>query len=130
MSQEQQTTPTDEGQKTVKKIAILGSAPSSVQLAPFADPSYEIWGCSPGAWPHAKRASAWFELHRREPNKPWFSTEYIIFMSRLPLVWVSEPWPELPNSKVIDKNAIFDYVLGEVVDRKGSRRQLKFGPYI
>lgn len=45
------------------KIALIGSAPSSVQLAPYDDPSWTIWGCSPGALPHARRIDTWFELH-------------------------------------------------------------------
>jgi hypothetical protein len=32
-----------------KKIALIGSAPSSVGAAPYADRSWTIWGCSPGA---------------------------------------------------------------------------------
>ncbi len=46
-----------------RKIALLGSAPSSVHLAPYDDPSWEIWGCSPASIDHAKRISMWFELH-------------------------------------------------------------------
>ena len=48
-----------------RKIAIIGSAPSSLPLAPFGDPSWEIWGCSPGAGMHpaCTRVTRWFELH-------------------------------------------------------------------
>lgn len=89
------------------KIAILGSAPSSLALAPFDDPSWTIWACSPGAWPHVKRVDRWFEIHRREPGKPWFTPEYIKFMAGLdcPVV-VAEPWPEIPNAMVIPTEAI------------------------
>jgi hypothetical protein len=67
-----------------KKIACIGSAPSSVRLAPYRDPTWQIWGCSPGAYPIVERADAWFELHRWEPpvvgcaelQVPWFSPEY------------------------------------------------------
>jgi len=48
------------------KIALVGSAPSSVLLAPYGDPSWEIWGCSPGVYYQAPRTEAWFELHRFE----------------------------------------------------------------
>lgn len=49
----------------LRKIAIIGSAPSSLPLAPFADPAWEIWGCSPGAGMHpaCTRVTRWFELH-------------------------------------------------------------------
>jgi hypothetical protein len=45
------------------RIALLGSAPSSIHLAPYSDPSWTIWGCSPGAATVAQRIDAWFELH-------------------------------------------------------------------
>ena len=63
------------------KICLLGSAPSSVGLAPFRDKHYDtylggkpqpqyppakeiddnwqIWGVSPGAFGHAQRPSFW-----------------------------------------------------------------------
>jgi hypothetical protein len=81
-----------------KRIALIGSAPSSVNLAPWADASWDIWGCSPGAWPHVKRANRWFELHRWE-DKPWFSVEYVNFMRAISgPVYMITPVPEIPNS--------------------------------
>jgi hypothetical protein len=92
------------------KIAILGSAPSSLHLAPFGDPSFSIWGCSPGVYYQVPRCDAWFELHRWEPpvigkphlQKQWFSPEYVAWMSmRQPVVcpvWMYEAVPEIPAS--------------------------------
>ena len=83
-----------------KKIALIGSAPSSVRLAPYGDPSWEIWGCSPGVYGVAPRIDAWFELHRFEPGQPWFSPEYCMWMSRLQVpVWMAEHRPEIPASQ-------------------------------
>lgn len=84
------------------KIALLGSAPSSVNLAPYHDKSWvdarqgiptspfqlepwvdstwEIWGVSPGAFAFAQRANRWFEVHRWEPGQPWFQPAYIQFL--------------------------------------------------
>jgi regulator of replication initiation timing len=45
------------------KIAMVGTAPSSRMLAPFNDPSWTIWGCSPGNMNALPRVNAWFELH-------------------------------------------------------------------
>ncbi len=42
-----------------RKIALLGSAISSVGLAPFYDKSWEIWGCSP-ANKNLPRVDRWF----------------------------------------------------------------------
>ena len=91
------------------KIAICGSAPSSVGLAPYGNPEWKIWGCSPGLYSVAPRTDAWFELHRWEPGiigkpetqKPWFSPEYCAWMARQPLVWMYEPVPEIPNSRAL-----------------------------
>ena len=88
------------------KIAIMGSAPSSLRLAPFGDPSWKIWGCSPGLFPNVPRVDAWFELHRWEPpvignpalQKPWFSPEYVLWMAKQKLVWMKDKVPEIPNS--------------------------------
>jgi hypothetical protein len=73
-----------------KKIAIIGSAPSSINLAPYADPDWEMWGCSPGVFGVAPRTNAWFELHRFHPAQPGrngaagtvphFSAEYTSFL--------------------------------------------------
>lgn len=76
------------------KIAVIGSAPSSVRLAPYGDKTWAIWGCSPGAYgeiPYG-RTDVYFEIHRWEPstpgnprdpaNKPWFSPEYVRFLEQ------------------------------------------------
>jgi hypothetical protein len=83
------------------RIAVMGSAPSSVRLGPYMDNTYaafqqgkvqaypaaphlnetwDIWGCSPGLFGVAPRATRWFELHRWEPGQPWFSPEYCQFL--------------------------------------------------
>lgn len=91
------------------KIGILGSAPSSLTLAPFGDPSWKMWGCSPGVYPVAPRTEAWFELHRWEPGvlgkpgtqKPWFSPEYVAWMAQHPCVWMYQAVPEIPGSRAL-----------------------------
>ena len=89
------------------KIALIGSAPSSIRLAPYTDPSWSIWGCSPAVYPQAPRVNEWFELHRWEPpvigkaeqQVAWFSPEYCMWMARHPCVWMQEAITEIPNSK-------------------------------
>ena len=103
------------------KIACCGSAPSSAQLAPFRDASYEewsnktqqyptpdyadhsweIWGCSPGFWAIMERADVWFETHRWEPGKPWFSPEYVSFLQHFRCaVFTGGQVPEIQNHQV------------------------------
>jgi hypothetical protein len=45
------------------KVALIGTAPSSRMLAPFNDPSWQIWACSPGNMNTLPRVDIWFELH-------------------------------------------------------------------
>lgn len=96
----------------LKKIAIIGSAPSSIHLAPYRDLEWFIFGCSPGAYGVAGPYShAWMEGHRWEPQvpghagtgQPWFSPEYCEFLIRHPGdVWMSEPLPiEMRTAKPI-----------------------------
>ena len=95
------------------QIAILGSAPSSMTLAPFGNPEFKIWACSPGTYASLARCDAFFELHRWEPGvvgqpatqKPWFSPEYVQWMAmrdpaRCP-VWMQEPVQEIPASRAL-----------------------------
>ena len=110
------------------KIALLGSAPSSVRLAPYDDPSWTIWSCSPGAYPHVRRANAWFEIHRWE-KAPWFSNEYIDFMRQVPgPVYMINPVPEIPNSVAYPKDAVLSYVWGHVIGADGVSRPSRFNP--
>ena len=104
-----------------KKIALLGSAPSSVRLAPYKDPSWTIWACSPGVYPTFGQertfheGDAWFELHRWEPptigdptrQVAWFSPEYVQFLREFPgTVWMTEVVPDIPNSKRIPRETL------------------------
>ena len=98
------------------KIAICGSAPSSARKAPFGDPSWQIWGCSPGLYPYAGRVDEWWEVHRWEPGvigkpetqKPWFTPEYVMWLRQQPVVWVSDPeaLKSLPNAKELPWNCL------------------------
>lgn len=93
------------------KIAILGSAPSSIKLAPFGDTSWKIWACSPGAYPVLTRVDEFWELHRWEPGKvgkpetqkPWFSPEYVQWLKTVPpKLWVADPAAakDCPNAEL------------------------------
>lgn len=49
----------------MRKVAILGSASSSISLAPTGDDSWEIWALA-GARHSAERVTAFFEMHVRK----------------------------------------------------------------
>lgn len=78
-------------------------------LAPYADSSWTIWSCSPGARPYLKRVDAHFEIHLWEPEQPWFSPDYVDFMAKLPCpVYMLEHIPAIPGSVAYPKDAIMD----------------------
>lgn len=88
---------------TAKRIALIGSAPSSVGLAPYGDPQWEIWGCSPGAAPHVKRVDRWFEMHPL--TQPDIAPDYISWMASLNKpVYLIEPTPAIPKGVVYPKD--------------------------
>lgn len=105
------------------KIAVLGSASSSIGRAPFKNESYDewvqgrvqsvarahaqvsgdwdIWGCSPGCWAVIPRATRWFEVHRWEPEQPWFSPEYRQFLHDFKgIVYTGGAVQDIPNHVV------------------------------
>lgn len=69
-----------------KKIAIVGTCPSSRLLAPFGDPDVEIWACSPdntdGRLPRIDR---FFEIHGDIglPDGPEWEPRYIGWLNAL-----------------------------------------------
>jgi hypothetical protein len=106
-----------------KRIALLGSAPSSIRFAPFDDQSWFIAGCSPALYPQARRLDAWYELHRMEEpvigkaelQVPWFSPEYVQWLKQLPIpIYMAEATAAYPASRA--------YPIREMI--------AKWGPYI
>ena len=94
-----EATPSDPApDKPKRKIAVLGSAISSVQLAPFDDKDWEIWGCSP-ANRQLPRVDAWFELHNLEIKRREGLVEWIEWLAKQPTVFVQQPTPDIPNGK-------------------------------
>ena len=62
----------------MRKVAIVGSAPSSWHLAPFHDESWEIWGMN-GMHDSVPRWDRWFHLHTPEfilpPEVEWMKAQ-------------------------------------------------------
>jgi hypothetical protein len=84
----------------MQNIAILGSAPSSRGLAPFDDPSWDIWSCSPtnaeGALP---RVDTVFELHSQEwlLRQPEYKS-YNDWLAQQPTVYMLARHPRWPRA--------------------------------
>lgn len=73
------------------KVAIIGTAPSSRDLAPYKDLTWEIWGTSPGNCSVLPRIDRWVEVHANllwpeyrsygEPYIKWLNEqEFPIYM--------------------------------------------------
>lgn len=90
------------------KFALIGSAPASVRGAPYHDESWQVWGCSPGAYGVVPkgRSNIWWEMHKYEPGQPWFSPEYCQFLRDHPCVVVAELRKEIPNGVMLDYDAL------------------------
>jgi hypothetical protein len=65
------------------KVAILGTAPSSRMLAPFGDPTWKIWACSPGNMGTLPRVDAWCEIHSTLtwPENQGYGMPYLKWLS-------------------------------------------------
>lgn len=94
------------------KIALVGSAPASCRLAPYGDPEWQIYGCSPGLYGVAPRVTEWFEMHLYEPGQPWFSPEYCQWLAALPgrgvKLWTGAAVAALPGSEVFPWHEVLE----------------------
>lgn len=99
-------------ERAVKKIAIVGKAPSSRMAAPFGDVSWEIWGLT-DLYTLIPRFDRWFELHEIDPRKKGWGPywDWLKKDHGKPL-YIREPHPELPHGIIYPKR--------EIVTRFGS----------
>lgn len=85
------------------KIALVGTAPSSRMLAPFNDPSWTIWACSPGNMNVLPKVDAWFELHGNLhwPENQSYGLPYIEWLRRLTIpVYMQNHEYQVPNTQI------------------------------
>jgi hypothetical protein len=84
------------------KIALIGTAPSSRMMAPYTDPSWTIWACSPGNQNQLPKVDAWFEIHGTNllwPENKHYGEPY--------LKWLSEQkFPVYMQDQTLVPNAI------------------------
>lgn len=82
------------------KIALIGTAPSSRLLAPFNDPSWKVWGCSPGNMNVLPRFDAWFEIHSNLlwPEHESYGKPYIEWLKGLKVPVYMQDQTQVPNA--------------------------------
>ena len=97
-------------------IAILGSHPATVEMAPF-DSDWTIYACSPHNYEHRKlpRFDAWFEIHipLADNTRPF---PYLKYLETLPLGYMR------------DQEAMPFYKGGRPYPEKEAKE--RFGPYV
>lgn len=88
------------------KIALVGSAPSSIDEMPYGDKSWKLWGCSPALMVYCREKGLkgvtfdeWFEIHPWVGN-PDFGPNYREFLKNHEgPVWMIQHEPTVPNSR-------------------------------
>lgn len=90
------------------KVALIGTAPSSRMLAPFNDPSWKIWACSPGNMNTLPRVDIWFELHGNLlwPENQSYGAPYIEWLKKLTIPLYMQDQSYCPNATVFPKTEI------------------------
>jgi hypothetical protein len=75
----------------VTGIAILGSHPATVEMAPFDQPDWLIYACSPHNFEKRRlpRFDAWFEVHIPVADSTR-AYPYLKYLETLPLVWMRD----------------------------------------
>ncbi len=82
------------------RVALVGTAPSSRLLAPFNDPSWKIWGCSPGNMGALPRFDAWFEIHSNLlwPEHESYGKPYIEWLKQLKVPVYMQDQSQVPTA--------------------------------
>ena len=104
---------TDFSARSNRKIAVCGSAASSAFLAPFNDPEWEIWSCSP-ANKTMPRVDVWFELHNPDLKVREGLLEWMQWLKTQPIVYMQRAYSGYPGAR--------QYPLQTMIE--------KWGPYL
>ncbi len=88
-----------------RKIAVCGSAVSSAGLAPFDDPTWEIWACSP-ANKGMPRVDVWFELHNPDLKIREGLTEWLEWLKQQPIVYMQKAYPGFKGAREFPLEAV------------------------
>ena len=83
-----------------RKIAIVGFARSSMMLAPFNDPSWEIWGVNE-IYTELPRIDHLFEIHDYERlQSKERNPQHLQWMQKAKIpIWMKQHFEDIPNSR-------------------------------
>lgn len=90
------------------KVALVGSAPSSNRLAPFNDPSWQIWACSPDNMNILPRVDLWVELHGDLgwPEYQDWAVPYLAWLNAQPFPVMSIDNTFIPRAHAFPKDEL------------------------
>lgn len=81
-----------------KKVAIVGFSESTLDLAPFGDQEWEIWGENQ-LYRFLPRATRWYEMHKDYLSDEVKGTDYKKWLRECPIpLYMIERHPEYPSS--------------------------------
>ena len=87
------------------KVCIMGSALSSVALAPF-NSDWQIWACSPSMY-QLPNVNVAFEIHKYDRTYCPFPDEYKTWLENFPgLVWMMAEYPQVKGCQVLPYDAL------------------------
>lgn len=95
-------------EKQPLKIALIGTAPSSRMLAPYNDPTWKIWACSPGNMNILPRVDVWFEIHGSLlwPENKHYGEPYIAWLSQLKIPVYMQDQRYIPHALSLPKDEL------------------------
>lgn len=90
------------------KVALIGTAPSSRLLAPYNDPSWKIWACSPGNMGTLPRVDIWFEIHANLlwPECVSYGAPYIEWLKKQTFPIYMQNQTLVPNALTFPKDEL------------------------
>lgn len=100
--------PSPVAEPKVLKVALIGTAPSSRGLAPFNDPTWEIWGCSAGNRGMLPRVNRWFEIHANMywPENAAWGPDYVNWLRQQPFPIYMQDQRFVPNAIPLPKDEL------------------------
>lgn len=90
------------------KIALIGTAPSSRHLAPYADQSWKIWACSAGNMNLIPRVDAWFEIHSNLlwPENEHYGRPYVEWLKQQKFPVYAQDTSMIPNATPLPRDEL------------------------
>lgn len=81
-----------------KKIALVGFASGTRSMAPFDDPTWEVWGLNQ-LYRHITRADRWFDIHSNYYDHVVDGTDHVAWLEHAPIpVYMNVHHPEFSTS--------------------------------